>query len=297
VRSFNDLVSINSSIEVVCVEKNRLGYEMNDDYRIQTDSPHFIIRLYNSKPGAKVPRWLLKEGYKNLNVCFCVYQKLSDIFNIFHEVSHFFNQPFENEIDDLIKLNEFEYLQYQIRRLLNEYCANYNMFKFFFDNHKSWVSDLESQSIGYLFGIRSFDKNQVAEISARKIMFCFFEYEFKLLFYCFGIWRGFSDFRIQPQIVPFDIHLKDLYRRMDFDENHILFIDSLKQELLKLGGKEEIDELESRKLKELKKSEGPGFANAKRQLKKLSRFSPGVLRKKHPGFFARMDASARKAFG
>lgn len=51
------------------------------------------------------------------------------------------------------------------------------------------------------------------------------------------------------------------------------------------------------KLKELKKSEGPGFANAKRQLKKLSRFSPGVLRKKHPGFFARMDASARKAFG
>ena len=60
VRSFNDLVSIDSSIEVVCVEKNRLGYEMNDDYRIQTDSPHFIIRLYNSKPGAKVPRWLLK---------------------------------------------------------------------------------------------------------------------------------------------------------------------------------------------------------------------------------------------
>ncbi len=233
IRSFNELVSIDSSIEVVCVEKNRLGYEMKVDNRIQTDSPHFIMELYNSKAGAKVPKRLLKESYKDINICFCVFQNLSDIFNIFHEVSHFYNQPFDNEIDDLTQLNDFEYLRYQIRRVLNEYCANYNMFKFLFDNDKSWIGALESHSIDYLFRIRSFDKNQIGKISNRSLMFLFFENEFKFLFYCLGIWRGFYDFKIQPPIVPFDIHLKSLYRRMGLDEKHILFLDSLKQELLK----------------------------------------------------------------
>ncbi len=230
---FNELIIIDSSIEVVCVEKNRLGYEMKEDNRIKTDTPHFIMELYNSKAGAKVPRWLLKESYKDKNICFCVFQNLPDIFNIIHEVSHFYNQPFDIEINDLTQLNDFEYLQYQIRRLLNEYCANYNMFKFFFNNNKSWIGALESHSIDYLFKIRSIDKKQIVKFSSRKSMFFFFNNEFNFLFYCLGIWKGFYDFKKEPQIIPFDIHLKFLYKRMNFDEEHILFLDLLKQELLK----------------------------------------------------------------
>ena len=86
IRSFNEWVSIDSSIEVVCVEKNRLGYEMKVDNRIQTDSPHFIMELYNSKAGAKVPKWLLRESYKDINICFCVFQNLSDMYN--HNLNH-----------------------------------------------------------------------------------------------------------------------------------------------------------------------------------------------------------------
>ena len=233
IRAFNELNYIDNSIEVVCVKKNQLGYEMNEDKRIQTDSPHFIIKLYNSKAGVKVPKWLLKDSYKDINICFCVFQNHSDIFTIFHEVSHFYNQPFEDKIDDLTQLNDFEYLQYQIRRLLNEYCANYYMFKFLLDHSELWVTALESHSIDYLFRIRSLDKNQVAKIPIRELMFSFFDNEFNFLFYCIGIWRGFYDFKKEPQIVPFDIHLKALYKRIKFDEKHILFLDLLKQELLK----------------------------------------------------------------
>jgi len=233
IRSFNELINIDNSIEVVCVKKNQLGYEMKEDKRIQTDSPHFIIKLYNSKAGVKVPKWLLKDSYKDINICFCVFQNHSDIFTIFHEVSHFYNQPFEDKIDDLTQLNDFEYLQYQIRRLLNEYCANYNMFKFLLESSESWVTVLESHSIDYLFRIRSFDKNQIAKIPTRELMYSFFDNEFNFLFYCIGIWRGFYDFKKEPQIVPFNIHLKTLYKRIKLDERHILFLDLLKQELLK----------------------------------------------------------------
>ncbi len=250
IKSHEDLELIKSHeiIEVICVEKNQIGNEMNYNNKIQADSNLFQRELFNSKCGLRVPRWLLKIKHKEDKICYCVFKNFSNILTIFHELAHFYNQPFDSEPDNKDNLDEKEYLKFQSRKLLNEYCANYNVFKFFNNVYKltnvQWFSDLERHSFDDLMEISRSEipnKNCLSNEPIISVMKFFLEHIFNRIFYFIGIWRGFHENKIDSNNIPFSLHWDHILSKMDFNEIDIKFLDSLKQDLLNLHTFENVE--------------------------------------------------------
>ena len=229
-----ELIKSHELIEVICVEKNQIRNEMISNNRIQSDSNLFQKLNFENKCGLRVPPWLLKKKYKEDNICYCVFKNLLDIPTIFHELAHFYNQPFDNEPDKKENLDEYEYLRFQVRKLLNEYCANYNVFKFFsYDD--SWYESLKNNSFNDLTEIVKYaipNKNSLSNEPIMHVMKFFLENIFNRIFYFMGIWRGFYENMIDSNNFPFSLHWEFTLTKMEFDKIDIKFLDFLKQDLL-----------------------------------------------------------------
>lgn len=239
-----DLIKSNKVIEVICIKRNQLWHELNKNDKILIDPKKFQREIFEYKEGLRVPRKMLRKNYKEDLICYCVFGNKNSILTIFHELAHCYNQPFEDKAGEIIT-DVKQNLRERVRRLINEYYANYNMTKFLLDAD-SWHSELSQKALDEFTELKRFkvhSKNDLSNESFTDIMKYYFKYIFNRIFYFMGIWRGFYEKEIKSTTLPFSLHWDLTLSSKEIDTTSLTLLDFLKQDLLTLNFSEKAENI------------------------------------------------------